>query len=154
MKIHWVFFLTDEETLDDSESNESDLKMANKTVTPLDLVGIMGMKQKEGISDNIAATLIVKTNAIKGIGPSPKASEKQKKMKTDRGEVRLANKQLLGKLHTDHQYLKSLLQNPLLTKKYRGTEGLNTIPKKVPSTLLFQTFIFGPKIQLLEKLKK
>ena len=65
-------------------------------------------------------------------------------MKTDRGEVRLANKQLLGKLRTDHQYLKSLLENSLLTKKYRGTEGLNTIPKTVCSKASF----FVRKIQL------
>ena len=91
--------------------------MANKTVTPLDLVEILGKKTKEGISDKIAETLIVQSHAIKGIGPSPQGSEKKKK-KTDRGEVRSANKQLLGKLHTDHQYLESLLKNPLLTKKF------------------------------------
>ena len=46
-------------------------------------------------------------------------------------EIRKANKQLLGKLHHDHQYLKSLLENPLLTKKYRESEALNVVPKKV-----------------------
>ena len=65
--------------------------MANKTVTPLDLVEILGKKTKEGISDKIAETLIVQSHAIKGIGPSPQGSEKKKK-KTDRGEVRSANK--------------------------------------------------------------
>ena len=111
-------------------------------MTPLDLVEILGKKTKEGISDKIAETLIVQSHAIKGIGPSPQGSEKKKK-KTDRGEVRSANKQLLGKLHTDHQYLESLLKNPLLTKKYRGTEGLNTIPKKVKKSDFLNSLLRG-----------
>lgn len=49
----------------------------------------------------------------------------------NRVEIRKANKQLLGKLHHDHQYLKSLLENPLLTKKYRESEALNVVPKKI-----------------------
>ena len=46
-------------------------------------------------------------------------------------EIRRANKQLLGKMHHDHQYLKSLLENPLLTKEYNSCAALNVIPKKV-----------------------
>ena len=49
----------------------------------------------------------------------------------NRIELKRANMQLLGKLHTDHQYLKSLLENPLLTKKYTGSENLTAVPKKV-----------------------
>ena len=119
----------EDEVFDEESDKDKDLKNAQKSVTPLDLTSIMGVhKKKEGISDNIAETVIVKAQAIKGVGPTPKT---EKKKKNDRSEVRSANKQLLGKLHTDHLYLKSLMQNPLLTKKYRGTEGLNTIPKKV-----------------------
>ena len=47
-----------------------------------------------------------------------------------KGEIKRANKQLLGKLHHDHLYLKNLMENPLLTKKYNG-KHLNAIPKKV-----------------------
>lgn len=43
----------------------------------------------------------------------------------------MANKQLLGKLHQDRVYLQGLLENPLLTKKYSGSEQLNIVPKKV-----------------------
>ena len=35
--------------------------MAEKAVTPLDLTSMLGLKKKEGISDNIVKTLIVKT---------------------------------------------------------------------------------------------
>ncbi len=49
--------------------------------------------------------------------------------------LRLADKQLLGKLHYDHVYLESLVKNPLLTKKYKshgeGSNHMNVVQKRV-----------------------
>ena len=42
---------------------------------------------------------------------------------------RQANKQLLGKMHTDHAYLKKLLENPVLTR--RGYGSSSYVPRKV-----------------------
>ena len=60
-KIETLILSGDDEVFDEENKSADELKMAEKAVTPLDLTSMLGLKKKEGISDNIVKTLIVKT---------------------------------------------------------------------------------------------
>ena len=46
------------------------------------------------------------------------ANQLAQKKKYNRKEIRMAERHLLGVLHTDHKYLKSLMNNPVLHKAH------------------------------------
>lgn len=121
---------TTEEMIDKVQISKGKAYDDDDMLSSIDVHKIMGVIKPSATKEAILSRMMSRIKSARA-AVSVKITKDVKKCNAQ--ELRMANKQLLGKLHYDQIYLESLLTNPMLNKKYNipGDETVDIVQKKI-----------------------